>query len=163
MGKIIAICGKICSGKTYYANQIKEKESAVILSCEELTNALFNNDLGDKHDEMATKIWSYFTKKSVELVNIGCNVILDWGFWSKEQRKHITEYYKSCNITCEWHYIDIDLNSWYKNIEERNKRVLDGKGEFDYYLDKGLMEKLLSKWEAPDKNEIDVWYFAERK
>ena len=26
MAKIIAICGKICCGKTYYANQIKEKE-----------------------------------------------------------------------------------------------------------------------------------------
>ena len=31
MAKIIAICGKICCGKTYYANQIKEKEKAVIL------------------------------------------------------------------------------------------------------------------------------------
>ncbi len=37
MAKIIAICGKICCGKTYYANQIKEKEKAIILSCDELT------------------------------------------------------------------------------------------------------------------------------
>lgn len=28
MAKIIAICGKMCCGKTYYANQIKEKEKA---------------------------------------------------------------------------------------------------------------------------------------
>ena len=71
MAKIIAICGKICCGKTYYANQIKEKEKAVILSCDELTKDLFDNDLGEKHDEMALRIWSYFKKKSVELVNIG--------------------------------------------------------------------------------------------
>lgn len=45
MAKIIAICGKICCGKTYYANQIKEKENAVILSCDELTKDLFDNDL----------------------------------------------------------------------------------------------------------------------
>lgn len=31
MSKIIAICGKICCGKSYYAKQIKEKENAVIL------------------------------------------------------------------------------------------------------------------------------------
>ena len=30
MGKVILICGKIASGKTYYANQIKEKKNAVI-------------------------------------------------------------------------------------------------------------------------------------
>lgn len=162
MGKIIAICGKICSGKTYYSNQIREKENAVILSCDELTSDLFNNDLGNKHDEMAIRIWNYFMKKSVELVKIGCNVILDWGFWTSKQRKYITEYYKSHNITCEWHYIDIELNSWHKNIEERNKKVLSGNGGSDYYLDEGLMKKLLSKWEPPKKSEIDIWYYLKR-
>lgn len=162
MAKVIAICGKICSGKTYYSNQIKKKENAVILSCDELTSELFNNDLGDKHDEMATRIWNYFMKKSVELVKIGGNVILDWGFWTAEQRKYITEYYKSHSITCEWHYIDIDLNSWHKNIEERNKKVLEGNGGADYYIDEGLMKKLLSKWEPPEKSEIDIWYYSKR-
>ena len=32
MARIILICGKICSGKTYYARQLKEKYNAVILS-----------------------------------------------------------------------------------------------------------------------------------
>ena len=32
MPKIIALCGKICSGKTFYANKIKERGNAVILS-----------------------------------------------------------------------------------------------------------------------------------
>ena len=77
---------------TYYANQIKEKENAVILSCDELTKDLFDNDLGEKHDEMALRIWNYFKRKSVELVNIGCTVILDWGFWSLENRRSLTEF-----------------------------------------------------------------------
>ena len=158
MSKIIAICGKICSGKTYYSKQLKEKENAVILSCDELTKDLFNNDLGEKHDEMSIRIWYYLKKKSVELVNIGCTVILDWGFWTLENRKSLTEFYHSQNIPCEWHYIDVDDEAWHKNIEERNSRVLNGEGGSDYYLDEGLMNKLLSKWEAPAKEEIDVWY-----
>ena len=163
MAKIIAICGKICCGKTYYANQIKEKEKAVILSCDELTKDLFDNDLGEKHDEMALRIWSYFKKKSVELVNIGCTVILDWGFWSVENRRSLTEFCRSQNVQCEWHYIDVNDQTWNKNIEERNCRVLNGEGGSDYYLDEGLMGKLLSMWEAPSKDEIDVWYTLERK
>ena len=162
MAKIIAICGKICSGKTYYSNQIKEKEKAVILSCDELTKDLFDNDLGDKHDEMSDKIWCYFKKKSVELVNAGCTVILGWGFWTLDNRKSLTEFYQSKNIACEWHYIDIDDHTWSKIIEERNNRVLNGEGGSDYYLDEGLLDKLLSKWEAPAKDEIDVWYTLER-
>lgn len=163
MAKIIAICGKICCGKTYYANQIKEKEKAVILSCDELTKDLFDNDLGDKHDEMALRIWNYFKKKSVELVNVGCTVILDWGFWSLDNRRSLTEFCRSENVCCEWHYIDVDDQTWRANIEERNARVLNGESGSDYYLDEGLMEKLLSLWEAPSKDEIDVWCKLERK
>ena len=157
MAKIIAICGKICCGKTYYANQIKDKEKAVILSCDELTKELFDNDLGDCHDEMALRIWNYFKKKSVELIKADCTVILDWGFWKKEHRKNLTEFYQAREIPCEWHYIHIDDETWQKNIAERNQRVLKGEGDFDYYLDEGLKTKLMSMWEEPAREEIDVW------
>ena len=158
MAKVIAICGKICSGKSYYAAGLKGKENAVILSCDELTKDLFDNDLGDKHDEMALRIWTYFQKKSVELVNVGCTVILDWGFWSRENRKHLSDFYREQNILCEWHYIDVEDATWKRNITERNRRVLSGEGGSDYYLDEGLMGKLQSMWEEPAHEEIDVWY-----
>ena len=162
MAKVIAICGKICCGKTYYANQIKGKENAVIVSCDELTKDLFDNALGEKHEEMTLRIRSYFKKKSVELVNAGCTVILDWGFWSIESRRSLTAFFRSQNVHCEWHYLDIDEQTWNRNIEERNRRVLLGEGGSDYYLDEGLMRKLLSRWEAPSKDEIDVWHTVER-
>ena len=62
MAKVIAICGKFCSGKTYYENEIKEKENAVVLSCDEITKILFNNNLGEKHDEMSQRVWRYLLK-----------------------------------------------------------------------------------------------------
>lgn len=163
MGKIIAICGKICSGKTYYANQIREKENAIILSTDEVTYDLTNNKQGENYEEFANRVNNYLKKKSVELVDIGCNVILDWGFWTAINRKATTDYYKSHDINIEWHYIDIDEESWYKNIEERNKKVLEGKGKFDFYVDEGLLKKILSKFEIPDRNEIDFWYTFKRE
>ena len=163
MSKIIAICGKICSGKSYYANQIKEKENAIILSTDEVTYDLTGNEQGEYYEEFANKVNAYLMKKSVELVNIGCNVILDWGFWTKKIRQETTDYYKSKNILIEWHYIDIDDASWEKNIEERNRRIVEGNGGSDFYMDEGLKHKILEKWETPSKNEIDVWYFFERK
>ena len=48
MPKIIALCGKICSGKTFYANKIKERENAVILSTDEVTFYLMDNEQGDE-------------------------------------------------------------------------------------------------------------------
>ena len=162
MTKLIAICGKICCGKSYYSKHLKERENAVVLSCDELTDVLFDNNLGDKHDEMSKRIWKYLLKKAEDIIKTNTNVILDWGFWSKNDRSYINDYFNSKNIVVEWHYINIDDKSWQKNINERNQRVLDGYGGSDYYLDEGLMKKLLSKWESPTKDEIDVWFDLKR-
>ncbi len=163
MAKIIAICGKVCSGKTYYANKLKENENAIILSCDEMTSELFSNNLGNNHDAITSKIQNYLKKKSVELVKIGCTVILDWGFWSFESRHCLSEYYRLQNIPCQWHYIDVNEQSWHRNIEERNRRILNVSGDLDYFIDRGLMNKFLSEWAPPSKEEIDICYYLNRE
>ena len=158
MGKIILICGKICSGKTYYANILKEKENAVILSTDEVAYDLIANMQGEAYEDFAYRVNKYLMKKSIELAKIGCNVILDWGFWTRNERKEIADLYKQNDIDIQWHYIDIDDKVWYDNIEKRNKKVLEGKGGSDFFVDDGLLNKVLSKFEVPTKDEIDVWY-----
>lgn len=156
--KVFAICGKLCSGKSYYAKELKLNQNAVILSCDELTKTLFDNDLGDNHDKMIKRIKEFYKKQSVEIVNAGCNVILDWGFWQKNERVELTTFYKNLNIQIEWHYIDVSDERWQKNIEKRNQLVKSGKDENNYFLDEGLIKKLLTFWEVPSKGEIDVWH-----
>lgn len=93
MAKVIAICGKICSGKTYYAKQIKDKENAVILSTDEATYDLIDNEQGEYYNVFAEKVNKYLLKKSAEIVSVGCNVILDWGFWTRKGRIEITGFF----------------------------------------------------------------------
>ena len=50
MGKVILLCGKICSGKSYYARSIKESLNAVIISPDEITYELLNNEQGEFYD-----------------------------------------------------------------------------------------------------------------
>ena len=163
MSKVILICGKICSGKSYYANQLRNQENAVILGTDEVTYDLFDNNLGEKHDEMGSRINKYLMKKAVEIAKAGCNVILDWGFWTSKERREITDYFKLNNIKIEWHYIDVDDETYQKNIAERNNRVLNGNGGSDYFVDDGLLNKVLSVFEKPNKSEIDIWFRLERK
>ena len=44
MARVMAICRKICSGKSYYAIQLKERENAVILSTDEAAFELIKNE-----------------------------------------------------------------------------------------------------------------------
>ena len=114
MGKVITICGKICSGKSYYSKQLKLIENAVILSCDELTNVLFDNDLGDKHDAITKRIWKYLLLKAEDIIKTNTNVILDWGFWSKADRDYVNKYFTSKNIKCEWHQLYIHSSNLLK-------------------------------------------------
>ena len=80
----------------------------------------------------------------------------------KKIEKKTVKYYKDRNIECEIHYVSVDEETWKKNIAERNKRVKDGIGGTDFYLDEGLMKKLESFWEESTEDEIDVLYEVKR-
>lgn len=139
-----------------------ENENAIILNTDELTYAMFDNEQGDKYTDLANRANEYLLKKAVELVKIGCNVILDWGFWRKYNRGYVSEYFKNENIKVEWHYINIDDISWEQNIEKRNRNINAGMNKTDFYVTEGLKKKLLDNWEEPSKDEIDVWYDFKR-
>ena len=158
MAKVILICGKICGGKSYYAKQLKEQHNAVILSTDEVTYDLINNEQGEHYNIFAQKVNLYLRKKAVEIAHAGANVILDWGFWTKKDRAKISEFFKENNVTYEWHYIDVTDETWHKNIENRNKAIESGNGGSDFYVDEGLLNKLISLFEVPEKDEIDVWF-----
>ena len=157
MTKVILLCGKIASGKSVYAKRICKEEKAVMLSVDELVLSILGNDLGDKHDKITDRIQSYFFQKSVEIVNAGANVLLDWGFWTRERRAAARAFYESRGMVCEFHYIDVPDEVWHRNIDKRNRAVLAGETDA-YYVDEGLMKKLESLFEAPKREEMDVWH-----
>lgn len=56
MAKVILVCGKICSGKTFYSKDLQRKYNAVLLSCDEIESQIFHHSLGEKHDIVAKDI-----------------------------------------------------------------------------------------------------------
>lgn len=155
MTKVFLICGKICCGKTTYANKICAENNAVLLSVDEITLALFGQHCGDKHNEYVERTQKYLFNKSLELIEVGINVILDWGFWMKEERDFAREFYNSRNIECEFHYINISDETWQARLKKRNSEVLS-EITSAYYIDDNLAEKFASIFEVPSKDEKDV-------
>lgn len=162
MSKLIMICGKICSGKSWYARELKARHPAVILSTDEMTYDLIDNEQGEKYDAFCVRVNAYLLKKAFEIIEAGADVILDWGFWRREQREALTAACREKGVTVERHYVEIDDASWQKNIDERNQRILEDRGGSDFYVNDGLRNKLLRLWEAPTSDEIDVWHTINR-
>ena len=145
-----------------YSKQLKDSLNAVIISPDEATYELINNEQGEFYNVFSERLNKYLTRKVGEIAKAGANVIFERGLWSSKDRKEIKEYYKNNGVDCEIHYVCVDDDTWKANIAERNQRVLDGNGGSDFYLDEGLMKKLESKWEEPTEDEYDVIYKVKR-
>lgn len=163
MGKVILICGKICSGKSWYARDLKGKNPAVILSTDEVTYDLIFNEQGEFYNVFAQRVNGYLRKKAVEIVQAGANVILDWGFWTRKDREDISAFFDTHQIPYEWHYVDVSDEQWEKHIARRNQAVASGNGGSDFYVDEGLRQKVLSMFEVPKKEEMDIRYNPENE
>lgn len=155
MAKVYLICGKICSGKTTYSVKLCTENRAILLSVDEIMLSLFGRHCGDKHEEYADKAKSYLLNKSLEFIDKGVNVVLDWGFWSKVERNSIKEFFNEHSIDCELHYIDISDEVWRSHIAHRNKNVLTEE-IVAYYIDNNLAIKFASLFEVPSEDEIDI-------
>jgi len=157
MSKAILICGKSASGKSVYAERIQNDKKAVLLSVDELVLSILGNDLGEKHDEITRRTQAYLFEKSLDIIRTGTNILLDWGFWTSEKRREARMFYDAHGIESEFHYMDTPEDVWKKNIEKRNRAVLEGKIDA-YFVDEGLIRKLEAVFEIPERDEIDVWY-----
>lgn len=156
MAKVFLICGKICCGKSTFAERLQKEKHAALLSVDEIMLALFGPFAGDRHDEYTQKIQHYLFEKSIELIRSGIHVILDWGFWTKKRRDEAKRFYAIRGVECELYYIDISDEVWKERITRRNQSVQNGENAA-YPVDSNLLAKFESLFEVPSKDETDVW------
>ena len=159
MSKVILVCGRICCGKTTYAHQLRLKEKAVVLSCDEIMLSLLDERLGESHDVYAARTREYLLRKSLEILQTGIPVILDWGPWPKAGRAELKAYYAEKGIPFELHSIRVDDALWRKRIAARNAAIDAGSCQA-YHVDEGLAAKFLSRYQEPCADEVDFWIDA---
>ena len=77
MAKVILVCGKICSGKSYYSVRLKESLNAVIISPDQATYELINNEQGEFYNIFSERLNRYLTRKVGEIAASGANVVFE--------------------------------------------------------------------------------------
>lgn len=153
--KVILLCGKLCSGKSTYAEKLRTEMGAAVLSVDEIMLTLFGQDAGEAHDCYVQNLMRLLLRKSVEFASVGISVILDTGLWTKAERKVVRAFYQNQGVVCEIHYLDVTDEEWKRRIAQRNKASVQNGSA--YYVDAGLIEKANRIFEAPSREEIDVW------
>lgn len=149
MAKVIALCGKICAGKSTLARKLRDELPAVVLNSDELTLSI-----PFEHDIVYPIVKDYMMRKAVEIVRAGANVVIDFGFWSRADRDHAKTFFSGAGMELEWRYVSVTDEEWNRNIAARNEKVRSGE-ETSYFVDEGLAEKCLRLFEEPAPGELN--------
>jgi len=110
--------GLPCSGKTTRAKQLENEDSALRLTPDEWHVNLFGHDVLDPdHDKRHGIIESMLWQVAARSLSLGTNVILDFGFWAKEERDDFRSRARELGARSEVIFMDV-------NKEELMDRLL---------------------------------------
>ena len=156
MAIVHMLCGKVGSGKSTYAQSLKTKGNTYILSYDDLMIILFDDCIGPaKHQEMVSRCKKFLFGQALEMLEMNIDVILDFGFWSKEERDETKRFFKSKGIEVKLHYLNPPYEVITKHLEIRNKAINDGvRG---YYMTPEKRKRFDGFFQEPSKEEIDEY------
>ena len=143
---MILICGLPGSGKTTLAKQLARTRRAVRLCPDE-----WKHDLDiDYYDEprrvrLEARLW----RLGQELLGLGQSVILENGFWAREERDELRVAARSLGVPVELHYLEVPVDELWRRLEIRNERAAPGTAPISHED----LEKWSRGFEAPDAAE----------
>jgi predicted kinase len=144
--RLILICGLPGSGKTTLAKQLALDVPAVRFCPDE-----WKHDLGiDYYDEdrrvrLEQRIW----RLGQELLGLGQSVILENGFWAREERDELRLGARRLGVAVELHYLEAPIDELWRRLEIRNALAVPG----TVPIKREDLEEWALQFEAPDAAE----------
>jgi predicted kinase len=148
--RLILICGLPGSGKTTLAKQLAPEVPAVRLCPDE-----WKHDLGiDYYDEQSrVRLEERLWRLGQELLGLGQSVILESGFWAREERDELRLAARALGVAVELHYLKPPVDELWRRLDVRNERALPGTAP----IEREDLERWAQQFQAPDEAELALY------
>src|SRR5918911_3897377 len=115
------IVGLPCSGKTTLAQELEQERAAIRLTPDEWKIGLFGQDANEpEHDARHSLIEAMLWNIASRALELGTNVILDFGFWAHEEREDYRSRAKQLGASSEVHFLDLSEDELLRRLARRN-------------------------------------------
>jgi predicted kinase len=150
VARLILICGLPGSGKTTLAKQLATEVPAVRLCPDE-----WKHDLGiDYYDEQSrVRLEKRLWRLGQELLGLGQSVILENGFWAREERDALRLGARNLGVSVELHYLEAPVDELWRRLEVRNGEAKPGTAP----IKRADLEKWSQEFEAPEAAELALF------
>jgi predicted kinase len=152
MATLHLMVGLPCSGKTTLARTLEVTCSALRLTPDEWQLRLFGQDADDpahdaRHQLIETMLWEVASQALV----LGTNVILDFGFWAREERDDYRARATQLGASSEIHFLDVSGDELLRRLAHRNAQQLSTA----FYIPEAMMHPWIAFFQKPTPDELE--------
>lgn len=150
MATLHLMVGLPCSGKTTLARTLERNYAALRLTPDEWQLRLFGQDATDpQHDARHSLIEALQWEVAQRALTLGTSVILDFGFWAREEREDFRARAKRLGASSEVHFLDVPGDELLRRLLQRNARP-----EMAFHIPEAMMRPWIERFEKPDPDEL---------
>lgn len=151
MATLHLMVGLPCSGKTTLARKLEHELPALRLTADEWQVRLFGQDAEEpEHDARHSLIEAMLWNIASRALELGTNVILDFGFWAREEREDFRTRAKQLGASSEVHYLDVQEDELLRRLEARNSRP----SEESFIVSREAMKPWIALFQKPTPDEL---------
>ncbi len=144
---LFLMCGLPGSGKTTLAQMLEREKKALRLTPDEWMDRI----VGDGYDERKREVVETLMKEIAERgLELGINVILDFGFWSRAERDTLREFARGLGASIEIHLLNVSTEELQRRLKIRN----DSSPEYTFHVTEESLTLWESWFEIPNAEEM---------
>jgi predicted kinase len=145
--RLVLLCGLPASGKTTLARELAGAYGAVRLSLDEWELAL---GIDPFDEEFQVKLEAALWGLTERLIALGTSVILEWGFWAREERDEKRELGRSLGAAVELRFLNVPY-------DELVRRVVARHAAGGLAITESHMERYRDIFEPPTDHELALY------
>ncbi len=152
MATLHLMVGLPCSGKTTLAQKLEHELPALRLTTDEWHIRLFGQDAKEpEHDTRHSLIETILWDIASRALELGMNVILDFGFWARQEREDYRSRAKQLGVSSEVHYLDVSEDELLRRLEVRNSRP----SQESFLISEEAMKPWIASFQKPTPDELE--------
>jgi predicted kinase len=148
--RLVLLCGLPGAGKTTLAKRLAPERSAVRLCPDEWKHAL-GIDFYD--EERRVRLEAQLWRLANELLERGVTVVLEHGFWAREERDELRLAARSMGVGVELHHLEVPVDELWRRLEVRNGLGEPGVAPIGH----DDLSRWAARFEAPDAAELSLF------
>jgi predicted kinase len=144
--------GLPCSGKTTLAKKLEQERAALRLTPDEWQLGLFGQDAHEpehdaRHSFIETMLWHVASRA----LALGTNVILDFGFWAREEREEYRRRAHRLGAGSEVHVLDVPAEELLRRLAIRNAHP----SRKTFHIAAASMKRWIAFFQKPTPEELE--------